>query len=103
VQELGRMAGIQVVPQAVECDVVAAEQGRGLRRVRGAAKRPQERHVVDRRQFLVAQPGRRAQPRRDHGGAQRLLQRRALARVGGERHGRQRIGQPNTHANVHDV
>src|SRR5262249_378305 len=64
-----------------------------LVRVRRAAHRAQQRDVVDRRQLGPADAELVAEPRRDHGVAQGLLQRLVVADVAGERDRGEHLGE----------
>ena len=90
-QDLGGVGRVDEEERGSVRDVVA-EQLRRLVAVRGAPGGVEERHVVRVRELLRRCSGELAETDREHGGAQRVLERLPGAEVGREREGTDHLG-----------
>ena len=91
-EDLRRVGGVDQVEGGPVRDVVAEELGR-LVPVRRAAGGVEERDVVRVRELLRRRSGELAEADREHGGAQRVLERLPRAEVGRERQGPDHLGR----------
>jgi hypothetical protein len=81
-------------------DDLVAEHARGHQRVGGAARRAQQRDVVDLAQLRFVETQFLAQPHAEHAGAQRELERLPDTEVRRERQGGDELRQPDARRRV---